>query len=82
MGRPKIVRTLQEAAAVPLNLPVQVELPVPKKTRTVPLMVPLAEEVFRTIQTEAARRNISTGNLLVLMSCVVSDALTRLKTAA
>jgi hypothetical protein len=82
MARPRIVRTAQEAAKVPLNLPIQVELPWSKKTRTVPLMVPLAEEVFRTIQTEADRRNISTGNLLVLMSCVISEALTRLRTAA
>jgi hypothetical protein len=29
MPRPKIVRTAQEAAAVPRNLPVQVELPSP-----------------------------------------------------
>jgi hypothetical protein len=82
MGRPKIVRTAQEAAAVPLNLPVQVELPWPKKTKTVHLMVPLAEEVFRTIQTEAVRRNISTEKLLVVISCVVTKALTDLKTAA
>jgi len=82
MGRPKIVRTAQEAAAVPLGLPVQVELPWPKKTRTVRLMVPLAEEVFRTIQTEAARRNISTDKLLVVISCVVTKALNNLKAAA
>jgi len=82
MGRPKIVRTAQEAAAVPLGLPVQVELPWPKKTRTVHLMVPLAEEVFRTIQTEAARRNISTDKLLVVISCVVTKALNNLKAAA
>jgi hypothetical protein len=82
MGRPKIVRTAQEAAAVPLNLPVQVELPLPQKTKTVHLMVPLAEEAFRTIQTEADRRNISTDKLLVVISCVVTEALDRLKAAA
>ena len=82
MGRPKIVRTAQEAAAVPLNLPVQVELPLPKKTKTVHLMVPLAEEAFRTVQTEADSRNISTEKLLVIISCVVTEALARLKAAA
>jgi hypothetical protein len=82
MGRPKIVRTAQEAATVPLNLPVQVELPLPKKTKTVHLMVPLAEEVFRTIQTEADRRNISTDKLLVVISYVVTKALNNLKAAA
>jgi hypothetical protein len=82
MPRPKIVRTAQEAAAVPLGLPIQVELPWPKKTKTVHLMVPLAEEAFRTVQTEADRRNISTEKLLVVISCVVTEALARLKAAA
>ena len=83
MPRPRIVRTAQEAAAVPLNLPIQVELPLPKtKTKTVCLPVPVTEEVFRTVETEAARRHISTDKLLVVISCVVTEALGRLKAAA
>jgi hypothetical protein len=79
MGRPKIVRTAQEAAAVPLGLPIQVELSVPEKTKTVHLLIPLTEETFRTLQTEAARRKT---DLLVVMSCVVTEAVNRLKAAA
>jgi len=82
MGRPKIVRTAQEAAKVPLNLPIQVELPLPEKTKTVHLMVPLAENVFRIMQTEADRRNISTDTLLLIVSCVVTKALIALKATA
>ena len=83
MARPKIVRTSAEAAAVPLHLPIQVELALPKtKIKTVCLPVPVAEEVFRTVETEAARRNIPTDKLLVVIACVVTETLNRLKTAA
>jgi hypothetical protein len=82
MARPKICRTVAEAANVPLNLPIQIELAWPKKTKTINLPVPVAEEVYRIVETEAARRDISQDKLLAIISCVVTEALTRLKTAA
>jgi predicted thioesterase len=80
MARPHVVRTKEQAAAVPLGKPIQVEIALPKtKPRTVWLSIPVAEDVVKTMETEAARRKIPNDKLLALIGCVVTKAVTRLR---
>jgi hypothetical protein len=58
MPRPKVVRTAQEAAAVPLHLPIQVELvlpPVEKMHEALAKLDRARKETIRVAEIELAR---------------------------